>query len=133
MNNGAHKPSVAFVAASWIALIMGASAYLFGIWNAKMQMNEQGYYFIALMYGLFAAVSLQKSYRDKMENLPVTSIYFSMCWCSVFLAIGLLGVGLWNATLAMSEKGFYGMAFVLSLFGAIAVQKNTRDSQAVNS
>ncbi|MFT4838531.1 MAG: putative membrane protein YiaA, partial [Oleispira sp.] len=26
-----------------------------------------------------------------------------------------------------SEKGFYGMSFLLSLFAAIAVQKNTRD------
>jgi uncharacterized membrane protein YiaA len=29
-----------------------------------------------------------------------------------------------------SEKGFYAMAFVLSLFAAIAVQKNTRDVKA---
>jgi hypothetical protein len=34
---------------------------------------------------------------------------------------------LWNATLALSEKGFYAMAFALSLFAAIAVQKNIRD------
>ena len=42
-------------------------------------------------------------------------------------ALLLLLVGLWNATLVLSEKGFYGMAFALSLFGAVAVQKNTRD------
>jgi hypothetical protein len=36
---------------------------------------------------------------------------------------------LWNADLTKSEKGFYGMAFTLSLFAAIAVQKNIRDSQ----
>ena len=29
----------------------------------------------------------------------------------------LLMVGLWNATLAPGEKGFYGMSFPLSLFG----------------
>jgi creatinine amidohydrolase len=40
---------------------------------------------------------------------------------------GLLTVGLWNAELEKSEKGFYAMSFVLSLFAAIAVQKNTRD------
>ncbi|WP_016596759.1 YiaA/YiaB family inner membrane protein, partial [Yersinia pestis] len=33
-----------------------------------------------------------------------------------------------NATLALSEKGFYGVTFFMTLFGAIAVQKNTRDS-----
>jgi hypothetical protein len=34
---------------------------------------------------------------------------------------------LWNAELASSEKGFYAMSFLLSLFGAVAVQKNVRD------
>jgi uncharacterized membrane protein YiaA len=45
------------------------------------------------------------------------------------LSIVLLVVGLWNATLLRSEKGFYAMSFTLSIFGAIAVQKNTRDLQ----
>jgi len=27
-----------------------------------------------------------------------------------------------------SEKGFYAFAFLLAIFGAITVQKNTRDS-----
>ena len=40
----------------------------------------------------------------------------------------LLTVGLWNATLANSEKGFYAMAFLLSLFGSVTVQKNIRDA-----
>ena len=48
----------------------------------------------------------------------------------VLLAVLLLAMGLWNATLTLSEKGFYLMAFLLSLFAAIAVQKNTRDSQS---
>ncbi len=43
------------------------------------------------------------------------------------LAVALLAVGLFNATLANSEKGFYAMAFLLALFGAVAVQKNVRD------
>ena len=41
---------------------------------------------------------------------------------------GVLTVGLWNATLAASEKGFYAMSFVLSLFASVAVQKNVRDN-----
>ncbi|PND85162.1 hypothetical protein C1I57_37610, partial [Escherichia coli] len=28
----------------------------------------------------------------------------------------------------LSEKGFYGLAFFLSLFGAVAVQKNIHDA-----
>jgi uncharacterized membrane protein YiaA len=41
----------------------------------------------------------------------------------------LKGVGLYNAQLALSEKGFYGMAFLLALFATIAIQKNVRDGQ----
>ena len=55
-------------------------------------------------------------------------MYFGLCWISLLLALLLLSVGLFNATLAPSEKGFYAMSFVLSLFAAVAVQKNVRDS-----
>ena len=46
---------------------------------------------------------------------------------SVLLALLLLTVGLWNATLQTSEKGFYALAFLLSLFAAVTVQQNVRD------
>ncbi len=121
------RPTGAFVGASWAALLVGAATYQVGLWNAAMQLNEKGYYFTLLMYGLFAAVSLQKSVRDRLEGIPVTGIYFGLCWVSLGLALLLLAVGLWNATLASSEKGFYAMAYLLSLFGAVAVQKNVRD------
>ncbi|SAL28105.1 YiaAB two helix domain-containing protein [Caballeronia arvi] len=124
-----HQPSFAFVSASWGALLIGFCAYLVGLWNAGMQLNEKGYYFTVLAYGLYAAVSLQKSVRDRVEGIPVTTIYFGLSWISILLAILLLTVGLMNATLALSEKGFYAMSFALALFGAIAVQKNTRDVQ----
>jgi uncharacterized membrane protein YiaA len=131
MNSVPQRPSNAFVAASWAALFAGILAFLIGLWNASMPLNEKGYYFTVLMYGLFSAVSLQKTVRDKLEHIPVTSIYYGLCWSSVILAILLLSVGLWNASLALSEKGFYAMAFVLSMFAAIAVQKNTRDTGGV--
>lgn len=127
MNTSHQKPTGAFIAASWLAMLAGALVYLIGLWNAGMALNEQGYYFILLMYGLFSAVSLQKSVRDRLEGIPVTGIYYSLCWVSLGLSILLLTVGLWNATLADSEKGFYAMSFLLALFGAVAVQKNIRD------
>lgn len=123
----AQRPTGAFIAASWAALMVCAVVYLMGLWNAQMQLNEKGYYFTLLMYGLFSAVSLQKSVRDRIEGIPVTGIYYGLCWVSLGLSVALLTVGLWNATLAASEKGFYAMAFLLSLFGAVAVQKNIRD------
>jgi uncharacterized membrane protein YiaA len=124
-----QKPSNAFIAASWGTLLVGISAFIIGLWNANMQLNEKGYYFTVLMYGLFSAISLQKSVRDQLEGIPVTAIYYGLSWFSTILAIVLLTVGLWNASLALSEKGFYSMSFILSIFAAIAVQKNTRDSQ----
>jgi uncharacterized membrane protein YiaA len=123
-----QAPSNAFIAASWIALLAGMTAYLIGLWNADMLLNEKGYYFTILMYGLFSAVSLQKVVRDQMERIPVTTIYYGLAWFSTILSILLLVIGLWNATLTLSEKGFYGMSFTLSMFAAIAVQKNTRDA-----
>ena len=125
-----HRPSPAFIAASWVALLLGAVAYLVGLFNAEMPLNEKGYYLTLLLFGLFAAVSLQKSVRDRVEGIPVSSLYYSLCWFALLVSLLLLLVGLWNATLLLSEKGFYGMAFALSLFGAVAVQKNTRDLMA---
>lgn len=122
-----QRPTGAFIGASWAALLVGAVVYMTGLWNAGMQLNEKGYYFVILMYGLFSAVSLQKTVRDRMEAIPVTGIYYGLCWVSLILSILLLSIGLWNATLAPSEKGFYAMSFLLSLFGAVAVQKNIRD------
>ena len=123
------QTSAAFIAASWVALLLGIVAFNVGLWNAStMALNEKGYYFTVLMYGLFAAISVQKSVRDRLEGIPVTNLYYGISWVSVLLTVLLLAVGLWNATLTLSEKGFYGMAFVLSLFAAIAVQKNTRDT-----
>ena len=46
---------------------------------------------------------------------------------NILLSITLLGIGLVNATLASSEKGFFAMGFLMSLFAAVAVQKNVRD------
>ncbi|PSL47304.1 putative membrane protein YiaA [Chitinophaga niastensis] len=125
---------MAFIAASWVAVLAGILGFIIGLWNAStMQLNEKGYYFTILMYGLFAAVSVQKCVRDRLEGVPVTDIYYGLAWVSMLLTILLLTIGLWNATLAPSEKGFYAFAFLLSVFGAITVQKNTRDTQAAKS
>lgn len=130
MEQKLSQPSAAFIGASWACLLIGVAAYIIGLWNADMQLNERGYYFTVLMFGLFSAISVQKAVRDQMEGIPVTNLYYGIAWFTTVLSIVLLAVGLWNATLARSEKGFYAMAFVLSLFAAIAVQKNTRDTKS---
>ena len=124
-----QKPSNAFIGASWIALGVGVAGYLTGLARAEMLLNEKGYYLTVLILGLFSAVSVQKCVRDRLEGVKVTDIYYGLSWFSTLATIILLSVGLWNATIWPSEKGFYAFSFLLSLFGAIAVQKNTRDAQ----
>jgi uncharacterized membrane protein YiaA len=131
--NSPAPPTNAFVGASWAALLAGSVAFVVGLWNAEMELSEKGYYLTVLMFGLFAAVSLQKSVRDRMEGIAVTQIYFGLAWLSVGASLLLLAVGLWNADLLPSEKGFYAMSFSLSLFAAVAVQKNIRDLAAVTA
>ena len=128
-----QSPTPAFTGASWIALLAGIICYCTGLWNSDMMLNEQGYYFTILLFGLFAAVSVQKSVRDRLEGLHVTDMYYGISWVSVLSAILLLIIGLWNADLLLSEKGFYAMSYTLSLFAAIAVQKNTRDKAFIES
>jgi uncharacterized membrane protein YiaA len=124
------EPTPAFIGASWGALLVGVTAYFIGLFNAAMQLNEKGYYFAVLIFGLYAAVSLQKAVRDKDEGIPVTNIYYGISWLALIVSISLMGIGLYNAgSIDLSEKGFYGMSFVLSLFAAITVQKNIRDTQ----
>ena len=126
------KPTPAFIGAAWVSLALGLISYCIGLWNAEMELNEKGYYFTVILFGLFSAISVQKCVRDKAEGIEVTDIYYGLSWFTTITSIVLLSVGLRNADLALSEKGFYGMAFALALFSAIAVQKNTRDLKILN-
>ncbi len=126
------KPSNAFIGVSWIVLFAGIISFNVGLWNADMELSEKGYYFTVLILGLFAVISLQKAVRDQLEGIPVTAVYHGLSWAISLLSVLLLIIGLWNADLMPSEKGFYAMSFVLSLFAAIAVQKNVRDAKAVD-
>lgn len=125
----AHQPTKAFVVASWVALFIGVIAYNIGLWNAEMELNEKGYYFTVLLFGLFAVISVQKNVRDRLENIKVSDLYYAISWAGTLISLALITIGLWNADLTLSEKGFYAMSFALSLFAAVAVQKNVRDEQ----
>jgi uncharacterized membrane protein YiaA len=125
------RASGAYAGATYAALGIGSMGFLVGLWNATMQLNEKGYYFTLLAFGLFAAVSLQKCLRDQTEGMPVSGPYLGTCYAALGLSLLLLAVGLWNATLLLSEKGFYAMSFVLALYSAVTMQKNVRDAQAL--
>ena len=127
-----QKPTSAYIGASWVALLIGISSYCIGLWNVEMELNEKGYYFTVLLFALFSVISVQKSVRDRLEGIKVTEIYYSISWFTTIASIVLLVVGLWNANLLLSEKGFYAMSFSLSVYAAISVQKNTRDIEYIN-
>ncbi len=116
-----------------MALGVGLISYCIGLWNADMELNEKGYYFTIILFGLFSAISVQKCVRDRAEGIEVTDIYYGISWFTTIVSILLLLIGLRNADLLLSEKGFYGMSFTLALFASIAVQKNTRDTKILNS
>ena len=67
-----------------------------------------------------------------IKNIPVTGIYSGLCWAAMFISVALLAIGLWNAELLLSEKGYYLMSFALGMFGTVTVQKNIRDLKHFN-
>lgn len=124
------EPTGAFKGAAWGAMLIGVSAYLIGLYNATMELNEKGYYIVLMILGLYSAVSLQKAVRDRDEGIRVTNLYYGISWFALISAIALMGIGLFNAgSITLSEKGFYGISFVLSLFAVVTVQKNVRDTE----
>jgi uncharacterized membrane protein YiaA len=131
MNN--TKPTPAFVGASWAALLLGIVCFAVGLWNSGMARSEKGFYAAVLILGVYAAVSVQKSVRDRAEGLPVSALYLGLSWVAMALGVVMLVAGLWSAGMTLSEKGFYGLAFGMSLFAAVAVQKNVRDSLAARA
>jgi uncharacterized membrane protein YiaA len=122
-----QKPTGAYIGASWFVLLIGVLSYCVGLWNSAMELSDKGLYFTILLFGLFSVISIQKTIRDRAEDIPVTGIYYGVAWFCVAASLILLTVSLWNADMLLSEKGFYGLSMVLSLFAVISVQKNVRD------
>jgi uncharacterized membrane protein YiaA len=87
-------------------LLAGAVGFMIGLWNANIPLHEKGYYFVILLYGLFSAASLQKTYVINWRIFLLTAIYYGLCWVSMAVCIVLLLISLWNADMLMSEKGF---------------------------
>ena len=124
------RPTAAFVGASWLALVIAFTSFGVGLWNADMELSEKGFYATLMLLGLFSAIALQKSVRDRAEGVPVTSIFLGLSWSMVVVSLVLVATGLANASLLLSEKGFYGLAYAMALFSVVAVQKNVRDLAA---
>jgi uncharacterized membrane protein YiaA len=122
------KPSFAFVAISWVAALAGIISYGSLLVNSTtLTWSDKNFFFAILVFAVYAAISVQKIVRDRLEGVKFTNLYYGVSWLAVIIAVGMFVNGLFNVNLAVSERGFYGMAMLLTLFGAIAIQKNTRD------
>lgn len=121
------QPTPAYIGATWTVLAIGVAGYLIGVWKSEILLSEKGFYLAVFLLAMFSAVTLQKSVRDRAEGIPVTNVFLGLCWAFFSASVALLGVGLFNAEMLLSEKGFYGISFVLSLFAIVTVQKNVRD------
>ncbi|GEK23527.1 inner membrane protein YiaA [Cellulomonas xylanilytica] len=124
------RPTAAFVGASWVALCIALLAYGVGLWNAQMDPAEKGFLGTLLLLGLFSAIAVQKSVRDRAEGVPVTGIFLGLSWAMVLTSLVLVSTALADAPLELSEKGFFGLSFTMALFSVVAVQKNVRDLAA---
>ncbi|MCE7577849.1 hypothetical protein LZS94_10110 [Aliivibrio fischeri] len=60
-------------------------------------------------------------------------MYMMSCRVALISALVLMAIGLRNAELLLSEKGFFAMAYTLSLFSVVTIQKNIRDVAATTS
>lgn len=125
-----QSPSSTYVFATNACIAISVVAYLFGVWRSDMLLNEQGYYLICLMFGLFSSITVQKVVRDRDEGVHVSEKYRFICWFALGSSLLLFIVGLFNADMAMSEKGFYIMAYLLAMYSSITAQKNEADKRS---
>jgi uncharacterized membrane protein YiaA len=67
--------------------------------------------------------------NKKLENvIKISNAFIAAFW--IALGAGTIGylIGLVRAEMLLNEKGYYAFVFLLAIFGAIAVQKKTRDN-----
>ncbi len=105
------------------ACVLGMSAFFIGLYNSEMTLSEQGYYAVLLLYSVFSSISLQKTMLEIDSGISVSKFYRNICMISIVLALLFFIMGLFNAELLKSEKGFYAMSYVLTLFSSLGIQK----------
>jgi uncharacterized membrane protein YiaA len=65
--------------------------------------------------------------KANIQSLRTTGPYIGATYLSMLIgALGFL-IGLWNAGMPLSEKGYYFTLLMFGLFGAVSLQKCVRD------
>lgn len=121
------KPTGAFVGASWAALVLGASVYTVSFLLVDVEPLERGFLLGAFFFGIVGPIGVQKLVRDRHEGVSVTSLGLGVSWFGPVIGIAMLAWGLWNSGRPPSESGLFGMAFAMTVFANMVVQKNTSD------
>lgn len=121
------NPSAIYMNLSLFTFLFSIIVFGVGLFNAEMELSEKGFYTIAIIFGFYSVVTLQKTLRDKIEGYEVNEAYMKLSYVGVATPIILMAVGLFNAELELNEKGFFAVTFIMSLFSSVVVQKNIRD------
>lgn len=64
---------------------------------------------------------------EKIALQKPTPAFIGASWLALLIGMGAYLVGLWNASMELSEKGYFLAILLLGLFAAISVQKAVRD------
>ncbi len=81
--------------------------------ECRMQLNEKGYYFAVLVLGLFSGRLIKRPFGTSMKAYLPPPFLYDLPDGLYYLCCVVAGRSM-NATLLLSEKGFYGLAFFLS-------------------
>lgn len=127
-NLEALKPTQAYLGVTWAAFAFSVIVFGIGLFNAEMLLSEKGFYILALVFGLYSVITLQKTVRDQSEGVEVDSTYLILSYVGVAVPLLSMGIGLFNAELQLNEKGFFAVTYIMTLFSSLVLQKNTRDT-----
>ena len=70
-----QKPTPAFIGASWVALFTGVISYCIGLWYSDMMLNERGYYFTILLFGLFLKIFIDLCFGFLLYFSTVATVF----------------------------------------------------------
>ena len=125
----AAKPTAAFVGAAWLAVGVFSLTFLTALWRMPIPEPEVYFYVTVFAFGLFGVVSVVTSVRDKEEGVPVTGVFYGLSWVAAAAPVLTMGWYLWQVSgLDELQRGLLFLTYVASVFAAIVVQKNIRDT-----
>lgn len=100
-------------------MVIGALAYLVGIWRTCPLFSGKGYFLGVLVMGMFAILAHQRT----MQETGPDDGFASLCRLVVLLSLGLLMVGAWFVPVGWNEKIIYVVAWFVCLYGVSALPR----------